>query len=105
MRRLLALLRLAGLAGTAPAEARAPTYDLLSLDSRERPADAATSSADLSRTGRYVVFASAGRNLSNQDPTANEWAEDIYLRDRLRHTTRSEAGAPGDVPGRQGGER
>ena len=64
-----------------------PTYDLLSVDSRERPADAATSSADLSRTGRYVVFASAGRNLSNQDSTSNELAEDIYLRDRRKGTT------------------
>ena len=71
----------------APADAHAPTYDLLSVDGRERPADAATSSADVSRTGRYVVFASAGRNLSNQDPTANEWAEDIYLRDRRKGTT------------------
>jgi Tol biopolymer transport system component len=87
MRCLLALLVLVGLAGTAPADAQAPAYDLLSVDSRERPADAATSSADVSATGRYVVFASQGRNLSTQDPSSNEWAEDVYLRDRRKGTT------------------
>ena len=65
-----ALLTLAGggaLTGVGAAAPAAPTYELLSVNSRERAANDRTYDVDVSGSGRYVVFSSEGRNLSGRD--------------------------------------
>ena len=91
MRTIVAALLLALAGGLVPVATAAapPTYELLSVNSRERAPDDRTYDADVSRTGRYVVFTSSGTNLSAKDPKgAHDTAEDVYLRDLRRGTTK-----------------
>jgi Tol biopolymer transport system component len=55
------------------------------VSSRERPADRPSSAPSLSSTGRYIAFASRGRNLV---PGDRNGGADVFLRDRARGTTR-----------------
>ena len=66
--------------------------------SRERPADRASGSPSVSRTGRYVAFASRGRNLVAGDRNGGA---DIFVRDVSRGTTRRVSIRPSGRPVRR----
>jgi Tol biopolymer transport system component len=57
----------------------------VSLSSAEREGDSTSENAAISANGRYVAFSSRASNLVRGD--TNE-AEDVFLRDRLKGTTR-----------------
>ena len=83
-----ALLTVAGggaLTGVSAAPA-ASTYELLSVNSRERPSNSGTRDATVSRTGRYVAFTSDGSNLSQDDRPGK--IEAVFVRDRRSGVTR-----------------
>ncbi|HEX2498138.1 MAG TPA: hypothetical protein VHO00_05010 [Actinomycetes bacterium] len=68
----------------APAGA-VPAYQLVSVNSSERGSDGHTFFAEISGTGRYVLFESNGPNLSTRD--RDGWYVDVFLRDRTTGTT------------------
>jgi len=64
--------------------------ELATVNSREEPANALPYSPQISATGRFVAFTWRARNLPRQH------SEDVYLRDRLRGTTRLVSRVPRD---------
>jgi Tol biopolymer transport system component len=78
------------------------TTELVSVTSNERDKNAPVSWGSLSANGRWVAFSTVGR-LHRSDRDA---AEDVYLRDRLKGTTRLVSVQRPDSPptsGRAGG--
>ena len=68
------------------------------VSSRERPATRAGLSPSVSRTGRFVAFASRAANLVAGDRNGGE---DIFVRDRRRGTTRRVSIRPNGRPVRR----
>ncbi len=92
--RFLALLALAGvlallLAATAGGAAKTTR---VSVSSAEAQANAGSGNVAISASGRFVVFSS---NASNLVPSDTNGVSDVFLRDRLRGTTRRVSVATG----------
>jgi transposase len=84
------------LLGTAPAVMAAST-ERVSINSAEQQADGCSSEPAISGTGRYVAFHSCATNLAGTD--ANGSTEDVYVRDRVKGTTRRVSVGPSGVQG------
>ena len=63
---------------------RKGTVERVNVSSAGAQADNTSTSFDISRDGRYVLFTSQARNLVHWDtpPPADEWVDDVYLHDR-----------------------
>ncbi|PWI15360.1 hypothetical protein DI272_15195 [Streptomyces sp. Act143] len=68
---------------------RKGTVERVNVSSDGAQADNTSTSFDISRDGRYVLFTSQARNLVHRDtpPPAEEWVDDVYLHDRRTGTT------------------